>query len=63
MDATLAALAEQRLEGCRSEHISREAGATPATDGTIPDLLKDPFLSTDSAQAKQTLADVVTAMP
>ena len=62
-DATIAALAEQGLERCRSGHISSEAGTTPATDGAIPDLLKDPFLSTNSDQAKPALADVVTAMP
>ena len=57
------ALAEQGLERCQSEDISSEAGTTPATNGAIPDLLKDPFLSTDSAQAKPALADVGTAMP
>lgn len=62
-DATIAALAEQGLERCRSGHISSEAGTTHATDGAIPDLLKDPFLSTNSDQAKPALADVVTAMP
>ena len=62
-DATIAALAEQGLERCRSGQISSEAGRTPATDGAIPDLLKDPFLSTNSDQAKPALADVVTAMP
>ena len=62
-DATFAALAEQGLERCRSEDIASEAGTTPATNGASPDLLKDPFLSTDSAQAKPALADVVTAMP
>ncbi len=59
----IAALAEQGLERCRSEQIASEAGTTPATDGAIPDLLKDPFLSTDPDQAKPALADVVTAMP
>jgi hypothetical protein len=62
-DATIAALAEQGLERCRSGHSSSEAGTTHATDGAIPDLLKDPFLSTNSDQAKPALADVVTAMP
>ncbi|MDO6351187.1 hypothetical protein Q3Y53_01410 [Synechococcus sp. YX-04-1] len=62
-DATISALAEQGLERCRSEHTASEAGTTPATDGAIPDLLKDPFLSTDSDQAKPARADVVTAMP
>ena len=42
-DATIAALAEQRLERCRSEDIPSEAGTTPATDGSIPDLLKGPL--------------------
>jgi hypothetical protein len=62
-DATIAALAEQGLERCRSGHISSEAGTTHATDGAIPDLLKDPFLSTDPDQAKPARADLVTAMP
>ena len=35
----------------------------PATNGAIPDLLKDPFLSTDTDQARPIPADVVTAMP
>ena len=63
VDATIAALAEQGLERCRLEHIASEAGTTPVTDGTIPDLLKDPFLTTDPDQAKPALADVVTTMP
>ena len=63
VDVTIAALAEQGLERCRSEHIASEAGTTPATDGAIPELLKDPFLTTDPDQAKPALADVVTAMP
>ena len=62
-DATFSALAEQGLEHCRSEHVLSEADMTPATDGAIPDLLKDPFLNTDSAQAKPTPTDVVTTMP
>ncbi len=63
VDATIAALAEQGLLRCRSEHIAREAGTTPATDGAIPDLLKDPFLSTHPDQARPAPAGVVTAMP
>ena len=63
VDATIAALAEQGLERCRSEDIASEAGTTPATNGAIPDLLKDPFLSTDPDQARPAPADVVTAMP
>ena len=63
MDATIAALAEQGLERCRAEDIASGTGTTPATNGAIPDLLKDPFLNTDSDQAKPTPADVVTAMP
>ena len=47
VEATIAALAEQGLERCRSEDIASGAGTTPATNGAIPDLLKDPFLSTD----------------
>ena len=63
MDATIAALAEQGLKRCRSEQIASEADMTPATNGAIPDLLKDPFLSTDPDQARPAPADVVTAMP
>ena len=63
VDATIAALAEQGLERCRSDHTASEAGTTPATDGTIPDLLKDPFLSTNPDPAKPAPADVLTAMP
>ena len=63
VDATIAALAEQRLKRCRSEQIASEADMTPATNGAIPDLLKDPFLSTDPDQARPAPADVVTAMP
>ena len=63
VDATIAALAEQGLERCRAEDIASEAGTTPATNGAIPDLLKDPFLSTDPDQARPAPADVVTAMP
>ena len=63
VDATIAALAEQGLERCRSEDIASGAGTTPATNGAIPDLLKDPFLSTDPDQARPAPADVVTAMP
>ena len=63
VDATIAALAEQGLERCRSDHTASEAGTKPATDGSIPDLLKDPFLSTNPDQAKPAPADVLTAMP
>ena len=63
VDATIAALAKQGLERCRSEQIASEAEITPATNGAIPDLLKDPFLSTDPDQARPAPADVVTAMP
>ena len=63
VDATIAALAEQGLKRCRSEQIASEADMTPATNGAIPDLLKDPFLSTDPDQARPAPADVVTAMP
>ena len=63
MDATIAALAEQGLERCRSEDIASGAGTMPETDGAIPDLLKDPFLTTDPDQAKPAPVDVVTAMP
>ena len=63
MDATIAALAEQRLQRCRSEDIASGAGTTPATNGAIPDLHKDPFLNTDPDQVRPAPADVVTAMP
>ena len=62
-DATIAALAEQGLERCRSLTIASKASQRPATNGAIPDLLKDPFLSRDADQAKPAQADVVTAMP
>ena len=42
VDATIAALAEQGLERCRAEDITSGAGTTTATNGAIPDLLKDP---------------------
>ena len=63
VDATIAALAEQGLQRCRSEDIASGACNTPATDGATPELLKDPFLNTDPDQAKPAPADVVTAMP
>ena len=63
VDATIAALAEQGLRRCRSEDITGGAGSTPATNGAIPDLLKDPFLGTNPDQARPAPADVVTAMP
>ncbi|QNI98944.1 hypothetical protein SynA1562_00077 [Synechococcus sp. A15-62] len=63
VDATIAALAEQGLERCRAKDIASGAGTTPITTGAIPDLLKDPFLSTDPGQARPAPADVVTAMP
>ena len=63
VDATIAALAEQGVKRCRSEDITSGAGSTPATNGAIPDLLKDPFLSTNPDQARPAPADLVTAMP
>jgi hypothetical protein len=63
VDATIAALAEQGLERCRTEDITSETDTTPATNGAIPDLLKDPFLSTNPDQARPAPADVFTAMP
>ena len=63
VNATIAALAEQGLQRCRSEDIASGAGTTPATNRAIPDLLKDPFLSTEADQARPAPADVVTAMP
>ena len=63
VDATIAALAEQGLKRCRSEDITSRAGSTPATNGAIPGLLKDPFLSTDPDQSRPAPADLVTAMP
>ena len=63
VDATIAALAEQGLQRCRAEDITSETDTTPATNGAIPDLLKDPFLSTNPDQARPAPADVFTAMP
>ena len=63
VDATIAALAEQGLKRCRAEDIPSGTGSTPATNGTIPDLLRDPFLSTEPDQARPATADLVTAMP
>ena len=63
VDATIAALAEQGLQRCRSEDITSGTDTAPATNGAIPDLLKDPFLSTEPDQARPAPADVVTAMP
>jgi hypothetical protein len=69
-EATLAALADQGLEHCRSQNTISTATTTttPANGdgdggGAIPDLLKDPFLTTDPDQAKPAPVDVVTAMP
>ena len=70
-EATLAALAEQGLEHCRSENTVSPATTTPANGGgdggsgggAIPDLLKDPFLTTDPDQTRPVQANVVTAMP
>ena len=67
-DATIAALAEQGLERCRSlnssgEAITTEAITTAANDVPIPDLLKDPFLTTDCDQTKPKRPNQVTAMP
>ena len=63
VDATIAALAKQGLERCQSKDITSGAGTTPATNGAIPDLLKDLFLKTDRDQTRPAPADVVTAMP
>ena len=63
VDATIAALAEEGLKRCRSEDITGGADTTPATNGAIPDLLKDPFLSTEADQARPAPADLITAMP
>ena len=63
VDATIAALAKQGLERCQSEDIASGAGTTPAINGAVPDLLKDPFLNTDPDQVRPAPADVVTAMP
>ena len=62
-EATLAALAEQGLELCRSQNTVSAARTTPANDVAIPDLLKDPFLTTDPDQATPAQPNVVTAMP
>ena len=63
VDATIAALAEQGLERCRAEDTASGAGTTPATNSAIPDLLRDPFLSTEPDQARSAPADLITAMP
>ena len=63
MDATIAAIAEQGLVRCRAEDTDSGAGSTPATNGAIPDLLKDPFLSTEADQVRPAPADLFTAMP
>ena len=63
VDATIAAVAEQGLQRCRSEDMASEAGTTPATNGAIPDLLKDPFLSNDPDQTRPAPVDAITAMP
>jgi hypothetical protein len=63
-EATLAALAEQGLELCRSQNtVISAATTTPATDVVLPDLLKDPFLTTDPDQARPAQPHAVTAMP
>ena len=62
-EATLAALAEQGLELCRSQNTVSAARTTPANDVVLPDLLKDPFLTTDPDQATPAQPNVVTAMP
>ena len=62
-ETTLAALAEQGLELCRSQNSVSAATTTPATDVVLPDLLKDPFLTTDPDQARPAQPHVVTAMP
>jgi hypothetical protein len=62
-EATLAALAEQGLELYRSQNSVSAATTTPATDVVLPDLLKDPFLTTDPDQARPAQPHVVTAMP
>ena len=62
-DATITALAEQGLERCRSQNAASEAVTTPARKVAIPDLLKDPFLTTDSDQSKTERTNQATAMP
>ena len=42
---------------------SNPAAWAPATNGAIPDLLKDPSMNTDSAQARPAPADAITAIP
>ena len=63
VDATIAAPAEQGLQRCRSEDTASGAGTTPATNGVTPDLLRDPFLSTEPDQARPAAAGLVTTMP
>ena len=62
-NATISAVAEQGLERCRSLNSSGEAITTVANCRPIPDLLKDPFLTTDSNQTKPERPNQATAMP
>ena len=64
-DVTIAALAEQGLERCRSTTTASATSTTPAAAIKIPDLLKDPFLTraSDSDQTKPRPPSVLTAMP
>ena len=62
--ATLTALAEQGLGLCRSQNtVISAATTTPSTDVVLPDLLKDPFLTTNPDQVRPAQPHVVAAMP
>ena len=62
-EATIAALAEQGLERCRSQNSTNQAITTAVNAVPISDLLKDPFLTTDSDQTQPERPNQVTAMP
>ena len=62
-EATIAALAEHGLERCRSQNSTNKAITTAVNAVPIPDLLKDPFLTTDPDQTKPEQPNQITAMP
>ena len=62
-NATIAALAEQGLERCRSGITATETTTEPVQDVAIPDLLKDPFLATNPNPLKSAQPDLITSMP
>jgi len=60
---TIAAIAKQGLERCRSGNTATDTTTEPVLDVATPDLLQDPFLTTDPNQLKPTQPDVITSMP